>query len=1512
MDSDSNANLDHLAHLLLIWHRNNIRSNRTPPSATLEKAEHDFLWYAITQERAAHNLPQVLNVILLQDNPPSVQHSVMEALEIDESMTPTEANEQHLVSQQEVREHLEACKNIGAKGVRKIRCNGAWQWAEPAAIIDAHLRDVGPREIAPPVPNWYDETTEDPYVNPAPHDGQLPDQGAGEYTFGFLNTATAPQPDEPTWRAEWYKFVSEVHSDQARHRYFFSPWPIDRLEALRVATINEYYSPAAAGARAASTPPAPDLRAVAVDLVNRWRPVDNDSPWHQAYVAAVEDQLRTEAGWRAAAVGDLATQKARELKDRVGKANDLFVWRLLVVHMRALRSIWAEQSATLDRPPVLDCCDTGSLAQTLAHLLKYRRCVRWAKSLYQSNGVGSLHDQFRAGLLNKKYAHAHQDQSDTEIGIARRMIRQAHVANFVHYQYPPRRQNAKRDRADVRCIVKEASENGGVRELGPIYRTEAYHTNPPMAPILCSAPPGMGEIAMPLLVASLVAKLDGKVKYGVWPHKNIAAQRVTAHLSRLEWAAHGLSVSAVHVYAHNETASAVDVAEDVHRLGSSMTEWVLHIRDDAHLMAYEQSVAQLKERLEDTYPIFYGLNMCVSTTLLPTMGFEQLVGSDASIYKLLEACHGRGAMKRHDRERCVLLQPWSFPIGPDCLVPPATQFPVYGSLMEPWYRSHYGNPEARSSNRRHYGQWFHTKHNPLTLDAREGVLLDDALFEVTKDNQKWIDDSLRNLTRSDGAAPFKPTDAYTAYLKNFNKHSTRFWDEAMGTFQNGGPRRTVNAPIQCLTADAAKVAKQAEEWLKHKSLVRPTTGQPTDELHPMLLLAVTEREVHKNGDLDWAVLLCKLAWLRMHKDYVNGRIHKDIPPETLAERYGIVVLVHTHNRDEERYADVIAQLDDIKNVKDVQVVAITFDPRLAHNRFKNHAFDELPEGRLLPSALIPTLDANDIRDYKRAWEAASRDSKGLSAYNFLRDGYEPVSRGIRARLYRFDMRQCYSRERCDHANVGNGAQDAEGAEGAEGADNPAPDLEPMEVDESARDNEDGFDGDHEVSEADLFDLEPDSDDAMQASGSTGAHVSMATGMDVGGDDAGAGAFAAAAAAAWPLANQRAAPAQQEDTKDEVLDADPGWAVKWRDAEGATRDASVADAMVEDCSRPDQGADGHGLTDLNGIALRLCVSGHVSVQDAIKDAAKSCRIRKVAVVGFRVLDHGQVQTTLAREGDGAARHHYVPRYMSIAPNETKGRDLSKLYRLIGRGFVVMDVDAPLPADWRLNLLATKDTRKICRLYGNAELLLGQIRNESIEGRKLTLGTVLTSITRDNRQLEYNPILDEPLRGSKTNPRTGPNPLVLKTVLAADDEQHHTPFRVVRDCLSGVDAPKRQLAQRPGNQGTLKGVLLESEFNRAPDILDDELQINADCKDPRDRQSAVETLAEDLNAAVDLNNYEDAVADANNDADANGADNPDAQNPSDDPGSSSRGYLPSEEVNRLFQQGWGGESPGPSSP
>ena len=95
-------------------------------------------------------------------------------------------------------------------------------------------------------------------------------------------------------------------------------------------------------------------------------------------------------------------------------------------------------------------------------------------------------------------------------------------------------------------------------------------------------------------------------------------------------------------------------------------------------------------------------------------------------------------------------------------------------------------------------------------------------------------------------------------------------------------------------------------------------------------------------------------------------------------------------------------------------------------------------------------------------------------------------------------------------------------------------------------------------------------------------------------------------------------------------------------------------------------------------------------------------------------------------------------MSLAPNqaESKGRNLSELYQMIGRGFARMR-GVPLPSNWRLDLLASKGTRKLCRLYGNAELLLSQICNESVEGRKMTLGTVLGSIGDADSGLEYRP-------------------------------------------------------------------------------------------------------------------------------------------------------------------------------
>ena len=236
-----------------------------------------------------------------------------------------------------------------------------------------------------------------------------------------------------------------------------------------------------------------------------------------------------------------------------------------------------------------------------------------------------------------------------------------------------------------------------------------------------------------------------------------------------------------------------------------------------------------------------------------------------------------------------------------------------------------------------------------------------------------------------------------------------------------------------------------------------------------------------------------------------------------------------------------------------------------------------------------------------------------------------------------------------------------------------------------------------------------------------------------------------------------------------------------------------------------------ITDLNGIALRLCVRGHPTVHAAAKHAALECKIHKIAVVGFKMFDSGTLQATVRDEAQPGDRHHYVPRYMSLAPTQTesKGRNLSELYQMIGRGFVRMR-GVPLPPNWRLDLLASKGTRKLCRLYGNAELLLSQISNESVEGRKMTLGTVLGSISHARGGLEYQPILNEPLKGDKAKA------LSALRVLAVQSK-YHRPFRVVRDCLSGEGAPTRTAD------------LLPHEMDANPNILADGLSVDVGCKD-----------------------------------------------------------------------------------
>ena len=178
-----------------------------------------------------------------------------------------------------------------------------------------------------------------------------------------------------------------------------------------------------------------------------------------------------------------------------------FVRRLVVVHRKALEAI-AKRSGG---ESVTEGYEMDSLVQNAAHLIKYRRCVKLAKLIYLRKGRGSLHDQDEAKLLNKEFAHAHQDERDTEMGIARRIIRQAHVANHVHYQYATPNKAADAVGSDVQCMIDG--------KKGNIYRTDAYYTNPPMAPILCASPPRMGKTAMSLLVASFAAKLGGNVMY---------------------------------------------------------------------------------------------------------------------------------------------------------------------------------------------------------------------------------------------------------------------------------------------------------------------------------------------------------------------------------------------------------------------------------------------------------------------------------------------------------------------------------------------------------------------------------------------------------------------------------------------------------------------------------------------------------------------------------------------------------------------------------------------------------------------------------------------------------------------------------------------------------------------------------------------------------------------------------------------------------------------------------------
>ena len=221
-------------------------------------------------------------------------------------------------------------------------------------------------------------------------------------------------------------------------------------------------------------------------------------------------------------------------------------------------------------------------------------------------------------------------------------------------------------------------------------------------------------------------------------------------------------------------------------------------------------------------------------------------------------------------------------------------------------------------------------------------------------------------------------------------------------------------------------------------------------------------------------------------------------------------------------------------------------------------------------------------------------------------------------------------------------------------------------------------------------------------------------------------------------------------------------------------------MINDCTPADNHPDRDAptLTDLNGIALRLSVQGFETVQEATEATLTRCGICKVATVGPGMLTVGALNSTVIENGTS---HHFVPQFMSLALDESAGRDQSLLYQSVGRGFIDLGSRIKLPANWELNLLATEGTRELCKRYGNAELLLSQIAGESTEGRKMTLGTALASMPN------YLECLNQPLKGSNTAKDEN---LVMPREVLSVDADYRRPFRNVRDCLSGAYAPKER--------------------------------------------------------------------------------------------------------------------------
>ena len=1059
------------------------------------------------------------------------------------------------------------------------------------------------------------------------------------YTLAFLHRTEGA----PEWVAFADKEMASASMDRERCTYF-SPeckWAEATLEELRDATIDWWYANFSETARGATT--------------------------------TVEKEKQTYEG----------------------PANRVFVWRLVVVHLRALR----RTGTSSELIPVTSCFAMDALVDNVAHLLKYRRCIRMAKCLYTNVVFGadtnnSLHAQYRAKLLNVQHAHHHQDEDSGEVGIARRIIRQAHVANYRHFYY--------------RGDTNTAPETPMDPDWEVAYKDAEHHfTNPPMAPIMCAAPPRMGKSALSLLMVSFASKLGAHVEYGVAPNKTIPKRDVEAKLATLRWHT-AMRMPLVHVYSQEQKEDVVHMNERIHTMANGVDSWTFHVRDEAQslikskpILGRHDGVEKLERHLQNSYPAFYGLTMCVSATLLPVFGVGQVTGSVDSVYALLKnrrddaVDQSRFRSRRGALMKNVALQPWSFPTAPDFLTPPLTHFPV-GNVAAAdapgWYNGYYGTLtdggyQNAPRTTHYYGMGYHVREWRTTRPTLQGgeeelqtphilsnkVLLDRTLHDVTHKIDR-LDRTLRKY----GKVQCSLETAYTQYLKTFNRLNTRYFDVEERQWLRSKSTRTVNRPIVSLTRDASYMLEHAERWLEEA----PTDGMPNEDdlhpnytLYPMLIMAPVREKAGTNGRLEWIVLLCKLAWLRFQTAYTATPAEiKDTPKEKLKREYGMAVLVYSSSQKGD-YVDVVcAEKDFTSSNRADKITAVVFDPTLPENRFPEQVLQEpnggeLSEGTMLRNTLVPFLSESAHDEYAQLLEVARSRKEAPE-----KDATQFVKEKVALKVYNYEANPT--------DNYGFYTPDPD-----DYGDDYGDDVAETDEEEEASDSDE--------------DAQSDSDDESRDGGKQRRRrrrrrrTSRAT-----------------------RGGKGVAVEEDEDVPSEEED----------DVDG---DRS---APVDPSAMPAGNGTGNAWVqpkehrDMNAIALRLCVRAFPNAQRAVQHIHENCSTVKIAAVGYSMFKAGLTLQSTLTATDGRLEL-FVPKYMSFAlSTQRKGPDLSYLYQLVGRGFVDMK-HLTLPHEWKLQLLSKRGSLELIREYGDAELIASTVHNESLMGRLMTVGGTLWSANRN---------------------------------------------------------------------------------------------------------------------------------------------------------------------------------------